>query len=267
MNRPYRDPPPLRGTASAIAALAALSTAIALSPLESEEAAKPARVLIVTGSDVGAHDWRATTPVTRRILEESKRFEVYVAEDASVLESSGLSRYDLIVLNYRNDPNKAEEKLSEAARKNLVAFVKGGKGLAALHFAVNAWGDWDEYAKLIGRTWVGRRAGGEKVSGHGPRGPFKVKVTAKDHAITKGVEDFEIDDELYARLAGDAAIEVLATAHSADYSKRDEPMAWTLRYGEGRVFVTVLGHDARARENAGFQRLLVQGCAWAAGKG
>ena len=27
------------------------------------------RALIVTGADVGAHDWRATTPVTRSILE------------------------------------------------------------------------------------------------------------------------------------------------------------------------------------------------------
>jgi type 1 glutamine amidotransferase len=42
-------------------------------------------------------------------------------------------------------------------------------------------------------------------------------------------------------------------------------MAWTLRHGEGRVFVTVLGHDARARENASFKKLLSQGCEWAAG--
>ena len=243
--------------------LALLTLPLAAIPLE--EAPRPKRVLLVTGSDVPAHDWRATTPVTRRILEEAKKLEVFVSEDTGVLESSTLSRYDLIVLNYRNDASR--EKLSEAARKNLLAFVRAGKGLAAVHFAVAAESDWAEFQKLVGRTWVGKRGGEkpEKASGHGPRGKFKVVVAKKDHSITRGVQDFDADDELYAQLAGDAPIEVLATAHSADFSKRDEPMAWTLRYGEGRVFVTVLGHDVPARENEGFRKLLVQGCEWAAG--
>ncbi|HVR74961.1 MAG TPA: ThuA domain-containing protein [Planctomycetota bacterium] len=243
--------------------LTLLTLPLAAIPLQ--EAPRAKRVLIVTGSDVPAHDWRATTPVTRRILEEAKKLEVFVSEDTGVLESSALSRYDLIVLNYRNDASR--EKLSEAARKNLAAFVSGGKGLAAIHFAVAAESDWAEFQKLVGRTWVGKRSGEKavKASGHGKRGPFKVIVTKKDHPITRGIQDFEADDELYAQLAGDGPIEVLATAHSADFSKRDEPMAWTLRYGEGRVFVTVLGHDVPARESEGFRKLLSQGCEWAAG--
>jgi hypothetical protein len=228
----------------------------------SEDAPKRLRVLIVTGNDVGAHDWRSTTPVTRAILEETKRFEVFVSEEPSVLETGALMKYDLLLLNYRNAP---EEKLGEAAQKNIISFLKSGKGLVAVHFVVNAWGDWPEFSNIIGRIWVGRRAGqGEKVSGHGPRGTFKVRVTAKENPIVQGLADFEADDELYARLAGDAPIESLAMAYSADYSQKDEPMAWTLRYGEGRVFATVLGHDARARENPAFKKLLAQGSEWAA---
>ena len=231
-------------------------------PATPEDAPKRIRVLIVTGNDVGPHDWRATTPVTRAILEDTKRFEVFVSEEPSVLETSALAKYDLLVLNYQNPP---EDKLSEAAQKNLVSFLKSGKGLVAIHFVVNAWGDWPEFSKIIGRVWAGRRTGqGEKVSGHGPRGPFKVRVTAKENPIVQGLGDFEADDELYARLVGDAPIETLATAYSADYSQKDEPMAWTLHYAEGRVFVTVLGHDARARENLSFKKLLTQGSEWAA---
>lgn len=244
-----------------VASLIVLS--LALLVLRAQDAAKKKRVLIVTGNDVPAHDWRTTTPATRAILEADGAFEVFVSEEPSVLETSALSKYDVLVLNYRNPP---AEKLSDAARANLTSFVKGGKGLVAVHFAVSAWGDWPEFQKLVGRTWVGKKEAGEdKASGHGPRGKFKVAVKAKDNPITKGIDDFEADDELYARLAGDAPIDVLATAFSADYSKRDEPMAWTLRYGEGRVFVTVLGHDVRARETSSFKRLLVQGSAWAAG--
>lgn len=42
-------------------------------------------------------------------------------------------------------------------------------------------------------------------------------------------------------------------------------MAWTLRYGKGRVFILPLGHDVRARENEGFKELLARGCRWSAG--
>jgi type 1 glutamine amidotransferase len=231
--------------------------------LSGEEAKKPARILFVTGADVPAHDWRATTPVTRAILEESKDFQVFVSEEPAVLETAALAGYDVIVLNYRNPPDRP---LGEAARKNLADFVARGKGLVAVHFAVAAWSDWAEYAKIVGRVWVGKREAGEKASGHGPRGTFQAKVVAKGSPITEGIEDFEADDELYARLSGNAPIDVLVSAHS-DWSGAVEPLAWTLRYGEGRVFVTVLGHDVKARESTAFRKLLARGCAWAAAKG
>jgi type 1 glutamine amidotransferase len=248
-------------TSVLIALPAALILAAAILP--GEEAKKPRRILLVTGADVPAHDWRATTPVTRAILEEGKDFQVFVSEEPSVLETSALAGYDAIVLNYRNPPTAP---LGEAARKNLAAFVAEGKGLVAVHFAVAAWSDWAEYAKIVGRVWVGKGPSGEKASGHGPRGTFKAKVVAKKSPITEGLEDFEADDELYARLSGDAPIDVLVSAQS-DWSGAEEPLAWTLRYGKGRVFVTVLGHDVKARESQAFRKLLARGTAWAASAG
>ena len=241
-------------------ALTAISDFLSVSAFEAGP--KPPRVLIVTGADVPAHDWRATTPVTRSILEEGKRFETFVSEEPSVLETAALQSYDVLVLNYRNPP---DAKLSDTARKNILEFLGKGKGLVLIHFAVAAFSDWEEYSKIAGRVWVGKK-GNEKISGHGDRGKFLVKITAKDHPITAGVSDFTADDELYARLQGDAPIEVLATAFSSDYSKKDEPMAWTLPYGKGRVFVTPLGHDAVSRSVPAFQRLLQQGTLWAAGR-
>ena len=152
----------------------------------------------------------------------------------------------------------------ERARENLAEFVRGGKGLVVLHFGVYAFSGWDEYAKIIGRIWVGR-VSGQKVSGHGPRGKFTVRVTAKEHPAVRGIESFEADDELYAKLVGDAPIDVLLEADS-DWSGRTEPIAWVTRYGEGRVFVNVLGHDVAAREIAAVRRLTRQGVEWAAGR-
>ena len=77
------------------------------------------------------------------------------------------------------------------------------------------------------------------------------------------MSDFEIDDELYAKLSGDVDIEVLASAYS-DWSQKVEPIVFLNEYGSGRVVHNVLGHDLRARENGSYQSLLVRGVEWAA---
>ena len=211
------------------------------------------RVLIITGRDVPVHKWYETTPVLRKHLEKTRKFEVVVSEEPLVLESTALDHYDAIVLNYYNWKRPG---LTEKAEENLISFVKGGKGLISFHFSVRAFEDWPEYRNLVGRIWT-------KGSGHGPRGKFSVKVSQKDHFITKSISDFQADDELYARLVGDAPIDVLIEAYS-DWSKKTEPLAWTLRYGKGRVFNIVLGHDARACGNKQFAKLFQRGVEWVA---
>lgn len=215
---------------------------------------KPTRVLLITGRDVAAHNWRETTPALREDLEATKQFEVVVSEEPGVLESSAIDGYDVILLNYYNWQRPT---LTAKARENLLAFVKGGKGLVSFHFSVRAWEDWPEYRNLIGRIWV------SPGSGHGARSLFKVKVVRPDHFITQGVSDFEVDDELYSKLVGDTPITVLVEAYS-DWSKRVEPLAWTLEYGKGRVFNIVLGHDAKVCRTPGFAKLLERGTEWVA---
>jgi uncharacterized protein len=221
-----------------------------------EKAQEPAlkRALIITGRDVAAHNWRETTPVLREFLEQTRQFDVVVSEEPLVLESSALANYDVVILNYYNWQRPG---LSEKARQNLVDFVKQGKGLVSFHFSVRAFEDWPEYRNLVGRIWT-------KGSGHGPRGAFSVKVADPDHAITRGLSAFEADDELYARLVGDAPIHVLLEADST-WSKRTEPLVWTLDYGKGRVFAIALGHDVKACRNPNFVSLFQRGTQWAAG--
>lgn len=238
-----------------ITCLLLLTAGLAFAQPASQPAETPkTRVLVITGRDVPAHNWRETTPVLREHLEKSGAFEVVVSEEPLVLESSAaLATYDIILLNYYNWQRPT---ITDKAKENLLAFVSGGKGLVSFHFSARAFEEWPEYRNLIGRIWT-------KGSGHGPRGTFDTKVVAKDHFITQGTSDFGADDELYAKLVGDVPITVLVEADS-DWSQRTEPMAWTLGYGKGRVFNIVLGHDARACRNPDFARLLVRGTVWVA---
>ena len=225
-------------------------------PLEGHaaEAAK-IKVLIITGDDAKSHDWRVTTPCTKEILDKAGTFDTTVVEGLTILNSKDeLAKYDVI---YYMLYNSKKVELSDEAKANLLAYVKEGKGLVVTHLASASFPKWEEWGKLCGRYW---KMG---ASGHGPGGEFANKVVVKDHPITKGLEDFKTTDELYAKLQGEENINILVTADS-DWSKKTEPMVWTMAYGKGRGVGHTFGHDKKAFESAGVQKVVVNTTAWAA---
>jgi len=213
------------------------------------------KVLIITGDDVGAHKWQETTPCTKDILDRAGKFETTVVEGLTTLDATNeLAKYDVIYFMLYN--NKKVE-LGDEAKANLTNFVKNGKGLVVTHLASASFPKWEEWGKMCGRYWqMGR-------SGHGPGGEFECKVVAKDHPITKGLEDFKTTDELYAKLQGEEKITVLVTADST-FSHKTEPLVWTVDYGNGRVVGHTFGHDKKAFESTGVQKIIVNSALWAA---
>ena len=77
------------------------------------------------------------------------------------------------------------------------------------------------------------------------------------------MKPFETQDELYYRQQGNQPIAVLAMVRSK-VTGQDEPMAFVYDYGKGRVFQTVLGHDATAIRNDGTAELIRRGTVWTA---
>jgi len=221
-----------------------------------EEPAAKIQVLLIAGDDVAPfHDWRDISESTREVLVESGRFDVRVSEDPLILESNNaLAAYDVIVFTIFN---KSVPMITDQAKKNLLDFVKGGKGFYSQHLASASFGEWEEFGKLCGRHWV------MDTSGHGPRSNFPVKIAKKDHPITKGMEDFKIFDELYAKLQGNGPIEALVVAES-DWSEQTEPLVFTSKYGQGRSVHNALGHDYKAIKNPSMKTLIVRSVEWAA---
>ena len=225
-------------------------------PASAAESPSKIKVLLVTGDDVQpAHNWQEVSQAIRETLVSSGKFDVRVCEDAGVLDSAAtLGRYDLVLLNLYNAKTPT---LSAGAKENLASFVKDGKGFVISHLSSASFKEWDEFPKLCGRYWVMGK------SGHGPRSVFQVRIANKNNPITQGLADFEADDELYAKLQGDAPITVLVEADS-DWSKKTEPLAFTVEYGKGRVFHEAFGHDGKALQNPTVRKLIQRGCEWAA---
>lgn len=179
-------------------------------------------------------------------LGKDSRLKVEVLKDPYKLDVTDLSRYDVLLLHFMNR-EKPDPK--DQAKESLRRFVHRGGGLVVIHFACGAFQGWPDYASLIGRVY-------DRTNTHDPRGPFTVNLVNTSHPLTRGMAAaFNTDDELYICLTGDKPIELLATARSKT-TKRDHPMGFVHSYGKGRVFLTPLGHDAKALRAPGTAELI-----------
>ena len=224
---------------------------------------EPIRVLIVTGHNHPAHDWRKTTAALIPVLEQDPRVVVEVTENPNDLAT--LKDCDALVLNYSSWDRPG---LSDAAKAGLKKFINDGGGLSIIHFANGSWtdtlpnkeADWPEFrTQIVRRIWDHKPG----LSGHDAFGTFKVDLTAagEKHPITAGLPSFETDDELYFRQQGALPIVPLVTAHSK-VTKENEPLAWAYEQSKARVFQTVLGHADVSIRKAG--ALIRRGTVWAA---
>ncbi len=149
-------------------------------------------------------------------------------------------------------------------REAYLDFVRGGKGHVTVHAGGSSFYEgWPEYRKVSLVFWnLG-------TTGHGRPHEFNVRMDQPDHAVTTGLKAFAIRDELWNKPGVVDGATVLVSAYSgkADQGQGTgqwEPSAVVAKYGQGRCFATLLGHDAQIMENEGFQNLLIRGVEWAA---
>ena len=224
------------------------------------------KVVILTGDQHPAHDWKDTTLALMHAMELDPRCRVEVSESPEdwLSDASHLTGVDLLVMNYCNWESPGWDA---RARERLDQFVRRGGGLAVIHFANGAFhaslpgaetSDWPGYRKLVRRVWDH-----DAPSGHDPYGSFEVRVSQVKHPITDGLPSFQTEDELYFHQAGDRPVQALVYADSS-VTGQVEPLAWAYHVEQGRVFQTLLGHASTSIYRAA--NLIQRGCTWAAGK-
>jgi len=253
----------------AITILATSAATAASQPATKPAAATKIRTLLITG--VNNHNWQFTSRVHEDTLEATGLFDVDVTEDpaASLADATSLAAYQLFVIDY-NDYDAPKRWPPQAEQNFTTAVQTRGVGVVAIHSANNSFKGWGEYESMLGLLW-------REGAGHGEFHTFDVTFADADHPITKGLPtSFSQPDELYHGLtkAKDAPYKLLAQAMSSRASKgtgKDEPMAFTLQAGKGRIFATPLGHvwtgQAPTKQSVispGFRTLLARGAEWAA---
>jgi uncharacterized protein len=230
---------------------------------------KEIKVLIITGDQISAHKWKETTPFIRDFLTKAGMKVDVTETPRKDLTADNLAKYDVLLLNYKDTKDGGPDtRWSEENKQAFTDAVKGGKGLLVYHFASAAFVGGSAFDKEYERVIAG---GWRKQGNHGKRHVFTVRITDKDHPITKSMPSAfrHSNDELYQNSVMSSDSVVLATAYSdksldPKNSGKDEPVVWVAHYGKGRVCENVLGHDVAAMQSPGFQALMIRGIEWCA---
>ena len=232
------------------------------------------RVLILTGNSDWSHPWEGTAPFLQGILNNTGRFDAKLEEEVNGITAATLANYD-VLLDYYYGPRwvaPTEHAIEE--------FVRSGKGMVGVHgvaygpFFGQAGGSateprrlegepWTAFTDMLGMTWKLENIG------HAKRHVFVVQWTDPESPISKGLPPtFVANDELYHRIDLKPNAHVIATAFDDPSFKsatgKQEPVIWTVPYGQGRVMMMVLGHDLLSMTQPGFMDALTRGTEWAA---
>lgn len=252
---------------------------------------KTINVLLVSGLVTIEHQSRKMNERLRELLEATGRFQVVIVEEFRNITPEFLKPYDMLLINYDGKllPTQPARRFGEQTEQAIYDFAAGGKGIVFYHSSIWVDAHWpDEWRRLLG-GYCAMDQGCRRC----PKDDFYVETTDLDHPITKDIDAkwMNVFDDLFTHLIihPDAKIHVLASVYDnvdfyrvpgfppahhpveipdGDLTKMTgvnqyTPVIWTNEYGNGRVFVTSIGHwEALDRFN--FITMLVRGCEWAA---
>jgi type 1 glutamine amidotransferase len=191
------------------------------------------KALIVYGGWSG-HDPQGVAELFKEILE-NENFAVTLSDSLDTFLED-LTVYDLIVPVWTMGslPNGAENNICEAVAK--------GTGIAGCHGGMcDAFRNSTKWQFMTGAQWVSHPGNGNVT--------YEVMINkASSSPLIEGIEDFTVTSEQYY-LHIDPAINVLATTtftypgnHTAN-GKITVPVAFTKRWGQGKVYYNSLGHN------------------------
>jgi hypothetical protein len=248
---------------------------------------KPRKLLVLARAAGYVH---SSIPLAARTVEalgsKTGAWTTTVTYDAADINAANLNQYDAIFLDsttgcFLDDPN--DKAATDARRAALLAFIRGGKGIAAIHAASDSYHGRDcsgEPPPARGAPGGGRGTG-PSVPGGQPLWPewntiiggyFKfhwndpqlitVKIDDPKSPLTAmfNGQSFEVHDETYVLNQESFSRTNVHVLTSVDYAKmsdedkakepsprtdHDYALSWIRREGNGRLFYEAHGHGER----------------------
>ena len=159
-----------------------------------------------------------------------------------------------------------EIDLSAEQRADLLSFVKDdGKGFVAAHSAATSFFSWPEFGEMLGgrfdeHPW-GIADGTVVVDDPGFPAMRHLPRTKVFRDELYQIKDFS--REKIRVLAHLDASKLDLTAPLVHRKDGDFPAAWAKSYGKGRVFYSILGHEAEDWDNPALSKMYFEAIRWA----
>lgn len=250
---------------------------------------QPRKVLVLCKAAGYVHSSIPLAAETVKAMgEKTGAYATTISYDSADITAQNLTQYDAIFLDsttlaFLDDPNDAAA--TEARKRALLDFVRGGKGLAGIHAAVDTYhspepftsapptGTWPDFNTMIGGYfkfhWLYPQPITVKIDD--PKSP----LTAMFHG-----QEFQIHDETYTMVQDSFSRKNVHVLTSIDYAKMsdedkakekykrtdgDYALSWIRREGKGRVFIEVLGHSEHIYANTPMMEHVLAGIQYALG--
>jgi len=240
-----------------VVALAGLLVALGAGGVGAAEGEGKIKVLVVTGGHGFTRDpffkvFQDNPAISFAEAPQGKSSEAYDRED--LLSYDVLVLYDLV------------QKLTDAQKAKFLSLFEKGVGVVVMHHALASYQDWPEFEKIVGGKFFLRPETADGVttprSGTGG-GELAIHVVSKDHAITKGMDDFKLQDEYYNRCRVADGVTLLLTTENPGNQKQ---VAWCREHDKSRVVYLMSGHDQKVYNDPSYRRFLANAIAWVARK-
>jgi type 1 glutamine amidotransferase len=214
---------------------------------------KPRKLLVIDKVGGFYHD---CIPYWNKALEimgkKTGAFSVVISEDVNMFSAVNLAQFDAVCFNNTVSLPLSPDKTPELC-KSLMDFVKGGKGLVAIHSGTDTFYAqpyvWPEGSEMLG----GKFTGHPWTAG---RSQWAVKIDEPNNPLMAPFQGkgFKLNDEIYRTeppLYSRSKQLVLMSLDMNDEatkklcqkpSDEDTGISWIKSWGEGRVFYCSLGH-------------------------
>jgi len=247
-------------------------------------APKQKRTILIFSRMTGFKHW--CTPHTANVVkilgEKSGAYRTVISDDLRHFEPENIKQYDVIVLNNTCSigPGRhlfydvlGDREQAKALENSLISHIKEGHGLVAIHGAIVAFNNSEQFSEMMGGSFDFHPAQ-QIVTG---------KLVDPDHPITSAFDgeplvhvdepylfnkaylDYNFHPLLRMQLEPDAPKDKRIKNLATEKDSVERYISWIKPYGKGRVFYSSPSHNAQSFEQPELLQFLLNGIQYAAG--
>jgi len=177
-------------------------------------------------------------------------------KDADAYERDDLLTWNVVVLY------DMPKTITDSQKAKFLSLFDKGIGVLVMHHALVSYQHWPDYERIIGGRYPeedGKSGAVTEQVGWQHDVDVPVVVLSKNHAITSGVKDFSIQDEIYWGFrVGSDVTPLLTTTHP----KSGKPLMWTRNEKKSRLVYLQLGHGPSAFKDPNYRQLVARSIRW-----